>query len=286
MEDLRDGSETAIQFPTYCPADPEKKIQLIRVEGESAWRCPDPLCSAQRLQKLIFHVSKDAMNIDGFGKSNVEKFFELGWLEDLSQVYNLDYDKIESLEGFGKKSVDKLKDSIQLAKQNPISRLLHSLSIHHLGKKAGKLLASEVHHVLDFTSWEMEQYEEINEIGPVLAKNMVDYFKDESNVEMLRRMESFGVNLSQTESDKPLQVDASAPLYGKTILFTGSLQTMTRKEAQKLAENAGAKNISAVSSKLNILVVGEKAGSKLKKAQALGNVEILSENEFNQIVKS
>ncbi len=286
MKELRDGSEQKIEFPKYCPADQDKKIALIREEGESAWRCPDPMCSAQRIQKLIFHVSKDAMNIDGFGKSNVEKFFELGWLEDLSRVYDLDYTKISALEGFGSKSVEKLQASIERAKANPISRLLHSLSIHHLGKKAGKILASEVNHVLDFVNWDEEKYETIKEIGPVLAKNMVAFFSSASNIELLQRMEAYGVNLKQLESDKPKDIDESSILYGKTILFTGSLQKMKRKEAQQLAEINGAKNISAVSSNLDILVVGEKAGSKLKKAQALGTVKIYTELEFLELLNA
>ena len=226
------------------------------------------------------------MNIDGFGKSNVETFYEKGWIKDLSDIYNLDYKLISTLEGFGSRSVEKLKDAIEIAKKNPIHRLLPSLSIHHLGRKASKLIAQEISHVLELKDWNEEQYTDIKDIGPVVAKNVSAYFTDEKNLEVLRKMEEYGVNLNQTDQDKPKQVRADAPLIGKTILFTGSLQTMSRKVAQATAEEAGAKNISAVSSKLNILVAGEKAGSKLKKAQALGTVEILSEEEFNQLVNS
>ncbi len=285
MEDLRDGTEQSIEFPSICPAHPKDNSQLIREEGESAWRCPDVNCPAQRLQKIIFHVSKEAMDIDGFGKSNVEKFFELGLLNDISDVYNLDYEKILSLEGFGERSVEKLKASIELAKQNPIAKLLHSLSIHHLGKKAGKLLAAEIENVMDLQNWEEDRFTEVKEIGPVLAKNVMEFFKEPKNVALLERLQANGVNFKQTEQDKPKVVDADAPLVGKTILFTGTLQQMGRKEAQQLAEGAGAKNISAVSSNLNILVAGEKAGSKLKKATALGTVEILTEDEFLAIIK-
>ncbi len=286
MEDLRDGSEEPITFPRICPAHPEDASVLVREEGESAWRCPDVDCPAQRLQKIIFHVSKDAMDIDGFGKSNVEKFFELGYLQDISDVYHLDYQKILALEGFGEKSVEKLKKAIELAKQNPISKLLHSLSIHHLGKKAGKLLAAEVSHVMDLQTWDEDRFTEVKEIGPVLANNVMQFFKEPKNIELLNRLQQYGVNFAQTEEDRPKVVDANAPLVGKTILFTGTLQQMGRKEAQQLAEAAGAKNISSVSSNLNILVAGEKAGSKLKKATAIGTVEILSEEDFLAIVRN
>jgi len=284
LPDLRDGSEQKIVFPQVCPQNEEQAITLIREEGEAAWRCPKCTCGEQQLQQMIFHVSKDAMDIDGFGKSYVEKFYEHGWLGDISDIYDLDYSKIEELEGFGSRSVTKLRSAIETAKQNPIHRLLHSLTIHHLGKKGSKLLAQEAEHVLDFKTWTEEEFVNIKDIGAVLARNMVAYFADQDNVEMLEKMESYGVNLTQLEADKPLKVSADAPLAGKTILFTGTLQTMGRKEAQQIAERAGAKTLSGISSKLNILVAGEKAGSKLKKATALGTVEILSEEEFVKLV--
>ena len=284
MADLRTGDETPIEFPKYCPINLADKIELKRAGDEAAWRCPTCTCGAQDLQRIVFHVSKPAMNIDGFGRSIVERFHELGWLQSLSDVYRLDFEKIQSLEGFGTRSAEKLSAAIEKSKANPIYRLLHSLSIHHLGKRASKILAEKVSHVLDFRSWAEDDYLQIKDIGPVLAKNMVSFFQDTANVQLLEDMESYGVNLHQTEADKPLVVAADAPLLGKSILFTGTLQKMGRKEAQKLAEAQGAKNISAISSKLNILVVGENAGSKLRKAQALGSVEIMTEDEFINLV--
>jgi DNA ligase (NAD+) len=234
---------------------------------------------------MIFHVSKDAMDIDGFGKSYIERFYELGWVKNISDIYNLDYEAIAQLEGFGEKSAQNLKKAIDKARQNPISRLLHSLSIHHLGKKASSLIAAEIGHVLELKDWDVERFTAIKDIGPVVAENVVEYFQDERNIAILERMEELGVNLKQTEADKPIEVASDAPLIGKTILFTGTLQTMGRKDAQKLAEELGAKNISAVSKNLDILVVGEKAGSKLKKAQSLGTVTIYTEEEFLQMVE-
>lgn len=281
MEELRTGEEVIISFPTHCPSCDSL---LVRPEGEAAWRCINNVCPAQSLQKMIHHVSKDGMDIDGFGKSLVERFAELGWLQDISDIYRLDYEQVAALEGFGPRSAENLRASIELAKENPIHKLLQSLSIHHLGKKASKLIAEKVPHVLELANWTEEDYTNINEIGPVLANNMIDFFRVEGNLELLKRLESYGVNLIQTEKDKPLEVKADAPLSQKTILFTGSLQKMTRTEAQKIAAGAGAKNISAVSSNLDILVVGEKAGSKLKKAEALGTVQILTEDEFLNLI--
>lgn len=281
MPELRDGSETPIEFPRYCPInDTGQPVELERSEGEAAWRCPNCVCGAQDLQRIIFHVSKPAMDIEGFGKQIVERFYDLGWLRTMADVYRLDYDKIAELEGFGEKSAENLRRSVEKAKQQPIHRLLHSLSIHHLGQKVSKLLAGEIDHVLDLQDWTEEDYTHIKDVGPKVAHNVMAYFSVPRNIEILRDMESLGVNLRQTEEDRPKAAVSEGPFVGKTILFTGTLQNMSRKEAQQKAEAAGAKNISAVSGNLDILVVGEKAGSKLKKAQELGTVEVLTEEEF------
>ena len=281
LPELRTGDETAIVFPEFCPVNnTDIIVALIKEEGESAWRCPDCVCGNQPLQKMIFHVSKEAMDIDGFGKSYVEKFYSLGWLKDMSDIYDLDYDLIAELEGFGRKSAENLKQSVEKAKKNPIHRLLHSLSIHHLGKRASKLISEEITHVLDLLQWDMERFTAIKDIGPVVAQNVIAWLSDNQNVAMLRRMESLGVNLYQTDEDKPLASASEGTLAGKTILFTGTLLQMGRKEAETLAAKQGAKLLSAVSSNLNILVVGEKAGSKLKKAESLGTVEIWTEDQF------
>lgn len=286
MDELRDGSETPIVFPKFCPINTtETPIALLREEEEAAWRCPNCVCGAQDLQRIIFHVSKDAMDIDGMGKQIVERFFELGWVRNFADVYKLDYIQMAQLEGFGEKSAKNLEAAIDKAKKNPIQRVLYSLSIHHLGKKVSKLLAAEISHVLDLKDWQIEDYTKIKDLGPVVAGNAVDFFQNERNIELLQQMEALGVNLTQTDEDRPKVAAADAPLSGKTILFTGTLNRMGRKEAQEKAEAAGAKNISAVSKNLDILVVGEDAGSKLKKAREIGTVQILTEDEFLELVE-
>jgi DNA ligase (NAD+) len=281
MDDLRDGSEQPIAWPRHCPINTtDHPVELVRAEGEAAWRCPVCVCGAQNLQRIIFHVSKAAMDIEGLGRQIVERFYELGWLRTLADVYRLDYDKIAQLEGFGEKSAANLRESVEQAKHNPVWRLLHSLSIHHLGKRAAQLLAAEIDHVLDLKDWTEEDFLHIKDIGPTVAQNVMAFFAEPLNIELLQEMENLGVNMRPTEEDEPPKKVTEGPFVGKTILFTGSLQTMSRKEAQEKAAAAGARNISAVSGNLDILVVGEKAGSKLKKAQALGTVEIMTEEEF------
>ena len=145
-------------------------------------------------------------------------------------------------------------------------------------------MAAEITKVQHLKDWKEENFTEIKDVGPKVAENVIAFFSQNENLEILDQMERYGVNMNQTKDDIPKAISADAPLAGKTILFTGTLQKMGRKEAQRRAEEAGAKNISAVSSNLNILVAGEKAGSKLKKAQAVGTVQILSEDEFLELI--
>jgi len=277
LPELRNGSEREILYPKNCPVC---HSVLVKPEEEAIWRCENAECEAQVLARMVFHTSKHAMDIEGLGESTIEKFYKLGWLHSIADLYRLDYEAIAKLEGFGVKSAANMKAAVEKAKLNPIYRLLHSLSVHHLGQRTSKLLAAEIGHVLDLKDWDLEKYQTIKDIGPVAAKNVSNFILNSNNVELLETMERLGVNLRQTEEDKKADVNEDGVLFGKSILFTGTLSQMTRETAEKLAAAAGASLMSAVSKHLNILVVGEKAGSKLKKAQALETVEIWTEAEF------
>ena len=277
MEDLRDGTEIVIDFPTNCPVCETK---LERPEKEAVWRCPNYKCEAQVVQRMIHHVSKDAMDIDGFGPSYIERFYAEGWVKNIADIYRLDYEKVAKLDGFGKRSATKMETAINKAKQNPIHRLLYSLSIHHLGRKVSKLLAEEITEVLDLKDWTEERFINIRDVGPTVAQSVMAFFAIPENVELIKELETLGVNVKQTEADKREVPVTEGAFVGKTILFPGTLTQMSRNEAKAQAKAIGAKLVSGVSSKLDILVVGEKAGSKLKKAQELGTVEIMTEGEF------
>jgi DNA ligase (NAD+) len=277
LDELRDGTEQPVVYPKNCPVC---HTPLIKPEDEAIWRCENAECEAQVVQRMIFHTSKHAMDIEGLGESTIERFYKLGWLHSIADLYRLDYEAIAKLEGFGEKSANNMRNALENAKKNPIYRLLHSLSIHHLGQKGSKLLAAEVGHVLELKDWELERYQEIKDVGPVLARNVYHFFHTDHNIALLETMEQLGVNLTQTEEDKKPESALEGPLAGKSILFTGTLSTLTREVAESRATAAGATLASGVSKNLHILVVGEKAGSKLKKAQALGTVEIWSEAEF------
>ena len=277
LTDLRDGSEKVIEFATECPFC---GTALLRAEGEAAVRCPNYECSGRELARIIFHVSKASMDIDGMGKRYVDIFRENGWLNTIADVYRLPYAEIAELEGFGKRSAAKLEKAIDKAKTNPLWRLLYSLSIHHFGKKASRLVAQNIEKATDLKDWSEEQFTNIKDIGPTVARNVTEWFAVPSNVALLEELKSLGVNVSQTEEDKPQAAVTEGPFLDKAMLFTGSLQQMSRKEAQNKAKAAGARIVSAVSGKLDILVVGEKPGSKLKKAEALGTVTVMTEAEF------
>jgi len=274
--ELRNGTEKPITFPKTCPS-----CHTPLVREDFAWRCPnEKQCPEQRIQKLIHHASRDAMNIEGMGEAIVRKFYQLGWLHTFADFYRLDYQKIANLYGFGPKSAANLRSAIEKAKTNPLHRLIYSLSIHHVGRKAAKLLAERINYLFDLTQWDLDDYEKIPEIGPTIAQNVYRYFHDDDYLHVLREMESLGVNMYATDDDKPIQAVAQTPLTGKTILFTGTLHNLTRKQAQKLAQKAGATLLSGVSKKLDILVVGDKPGSKLRKARDLGTVDIWTEEQF------
>ncbi|MEZ4908577.1 MAG: NAD-dependent DNA ligase LigA [Saprospiraceae bacterium] len=286
LSELRTGEEKIIEFPEFCPINNTiVQSKLYKSDDEAAWYCTNCVCGQVSLQKMIFHVSKEGMNIEGLGESLVKKFWELGWIVDISDIYNLDYDMIYALEGFKEKSTENLKNAIENAKSNPIWRFLHSLSIKHLGKKASKLLAQKIDNVWDLANWTEEDFTNIKDIGGSVAKSVMDWMGSDENIALLKKLEQSGVNFLQTDEDKPIQVNTNSEFSGKSILFTGTLNQMNRKVAQELAEKAGAHNISAVSKNLNILVVGEKAGSKLKKAQEIGTIEIFSEDIFIEKMK-
>jgi DNA ligase (NAD+) len=285
MVDLRDGSERPVVWPTECPLnETDTPVALIREEGEAAWRCPSCVCGKQDLARIIFHVSKAAMDIDGMGKRYVELFHAKGWLNSIVDVYRLPYDWVSVLEGFGNKSAENLEKAVEKAKKQTLWRFLYGFSIHHFGKKATQLVAQNIDHALDLADWTEEQFTNIKDIGPTVAKNVTAWFADPANVQMIKDLEALGVNVRPTDEDRPAAEVTEGPFVGKSMLFTGSLQQMSRKEAQEKAIAAGARIVSAVSGKLDILVVGEKPGSKLKKAEVLETVTVMTEAEFLEMI--
>lgn len=278
VADLRDGTEVDIRFPTECPVchDP-----LFKPEGESVWRCVNINCEAQVVERMIHFVSKDAMDIRSLGESNIRKFYDLKLIKHIPDIYTIDFSKIEQLGGFGQKSLTNLQTAIEQSKTQPLHRLIFGLGIRYVGETTAKTLANAAHHLLDFQEWTEEQLLALEDIGPKVAGSIRQFFSNEDNIKMLQDLEALGLNLKSTKSDH----HTSGNLEGQTFLFTGTLNKLKRSDAEEMVEKQGGKILSGVSSKLNYLVVGDDAGSKLEKAKKINTVRILSEDDFINLIQ-
>jgi DNA ligase (NAD+) len=272
--ELRTGTEEAIQFPTSCPVCSH---QLFKPEGEAVWRCININCPAQVVERIIHFVSKDAMDIKSFGEANVRKFFELSLLKDVPGIYELDYEAIGQLPGFGKKSLDNLQTAITSSKSQPLHRLIYGLGIRYVGETTAKTLANLVDDLMEFTNYSEEQLQEAEDVGVKVAGSIYRFFHDTENLQMLQKLQQLGISLKNQKKQAAL---TDTPLAGQTFLFTGTLTRLKRTDAEEKVEENGGKIVSGVSSKLNYLVVGDDAGSKLEKAKKIQTIKIISEEEF------
>ena len=280
LTELRTGDEQEIKFPTHCPAC---NSELEKQQDEAAWRCININCPVQVVERMIHFASKDAMDIRSLGNANVQKFFELGLLHDIPGIYHIDWEKVQQLGGFGEKSVTNLKQAIELSKKQPLNRLIFGLGIRHVGETTAKTLAAVVSHITDFYSWDIDKLSMLEDIGPKVAMSVFDFFAREENRKMIERLDASDVNLKNEHKG---QMKTDGALAGKTFLFTGTLSHFKRSDAETMVEEKGGSILGGVSSKLNYLVVGEDAGSKLEKAKKLGTVNILTEQEFLELINS
>jgi len=275
----RKGAEKVFSFPKTCICDEASVLE--KPEGESVWRCISETCQFQIEEQIIHFVSKGAMNIEGLGRDIVLRFIKERIITKIEDIYNLDYASILALDGWKEKSVNKLKNEIEKSKQNDLWRLIVALGIRHVGTSTAKMLAKQVDDLMEFTNWEDEDFTELNDIGPKVALSIGAYFKNEKNINLLKEFKQKKINFGGSKSERI----SNSTFSNKTFLFTGTLTELTRVEAKELVEKNGGRNISAVSKNLNFLVYGEKAGSKLKKAEALGTVELISEDQFIKMLK-
>jgi DNA ligase (NAD+) len=273
MAETRTGHEKKIVFPKNCPVCQSK---LFKEEEEAVWRCINIECPAQVVERIIHFVSKDAMDIRGFGDANVRKFYELGLLKDIPGIYRLDFSAIGEMEGFGQKSIDNLQSAITNSKKQPLHRLIFALGIRFVGETTAKTLAQAVNHLLDFKKFSLEELQNLEDVGPKVAGSIHHFFSNKSNIEMLEELEKLGLQLKNTKKE----LASGGNLTGLTFLFTGTLPTLKRSDAEAIVEKNGGQILGGVSAKLNYLVVGEDAGSKLEKAKKINTVKIISEDDF------
>ncbi len=273
FSELRKGTEKEIVFPVNCPVC---NHPLFKPEEEAVWRCININCEAQVVERIIHFVSKDAMDIKSFGDANVRKFYAEGLLKDVPGIFQLDFEAVSKMEGFGKKSIDNLKAAIEASKMQPLHRLIYALGIRYVGETTAKTLANTVEHILDFKNYTQDQLKQMEDVGVKVAGSIHQFFADQANINMIEKLGELGVSLINQKK----QVAENDRLAGQTFLFTGTLNKLKRSYAEEMVEKNGGKIVSGVSSKLNYLVVGEDAGSKLEKAKKITSIKIINEEDF------
>ena len=267
-------------FPTNCP---ECGARLVRMEGEAAWRCPnDATCPPQIKGKIEHFVSRKAMNIDGLGSETIDLLYSQGLLKNIADIYELTIEDIAKQERLGEKSAQNILAGIEVSKQVPWARVLFALGIRMVGETTAKKIARRFPSI-DQLQWAtLEQLVSIDDVGEQIARNVIGYFNDLTNLEIIHRLRQAGV---QMESQEEEQVPQSNILQGKSIVISGIFTHHSRDEYKAMIESHGGKNVGSVSKKTSFILAGENMGpEKRKKAQDLG-VELMSENDFLQMIQ-
>ena len=276
--DRRNSELVPFKMITNCPMC---GTELIKKDAN--YFCPNDSCPARHIENLIHYASRDAMNIEGFGDNIVEDFYNMGYIKTPADFYHLDKykDELMSLEGFGEKSIIRLLASIEASKTNSLERLLFALGIRHVGAKTAKILARNYKNIDALMNATYEELSEINDIGDIIAKSIVDYFHNEDNINLINKLKENNINMEYVNNN----YRESEEFVGKTFVLTGTLMNTTREEATTIIENLGGKVSSSVSAKTNAVIVGENPGSKYTKALSL-NIPIWNEEEFLQKVNN
>ena len=276
LKEKRTGEEKDFEMPKVCPVC---GAEAVREEGEAAIRCTGIECPAKLFRNLVHFVSREAMNIDGLGESIIGQLLDKNLIENIADIYTLKFEDIASLKKNGQKFAQNLVDSINKSKENDLYRLITALGIRHVGVKASKILARKYKNIDNLMEATVEELSEINDIGPIVANSIREFFLQDQTTDLIEKLKQAGVNLESLEEDVEDERFA-----GKTFVLTGSLENYTRGEAANIIEQFGGKTSSSVSKKTDYVLAGEEAGSKLTKAQSLG-VTIITEAEFEKMVK-
>ena len=272
----RDGSEREFHMPSQCPVC---GAPVHREEGEAAYRCTDTSCSAQLERNLIHFVSRDAMDIEGMGPSVIAKLLESGLIKSSADIYYLSAEEIKNLDKLGEKSAENLINAIEKSKQKDLANLLFALGIRHIGLGAGKLIAKHFGNIEALFDATAEDLSQIDDIGGIMAESVVDFFAKPHTRELVDKLKNAGVNTTSTLGEK-----SGNALEGLTIVVTGTLPTLGRKEATELIEANGGKASGSVSKKTSYVVAGEAAGSKLTKAKELG-IPVIDEAQLLEMLQ-
>lgn len=273
LKERRTGIEIPFKMIKNCPICNSK---LEKKETEANYFCPNPNCDARNIEGLIHFSSRETMNIEGFGESIVEDFYNEGYLKTICDYYTLYNHKedLKELEGFGEKSINNLLQNIEKSKKNSLEKLLFALGIRYIGKKTAKILAINYRNIDKLMSAKYEDLVKIQDIGEVIADSVYKFFKEEKNIKTINELKLLGVNMEYKGNES---IDDN--FNNKTFVLTGTLSKLTRDEASIEIENRGGKVTSSVTKKTDYVIVGENPGSKYQKAKDL-NINILNEEEF------
>lgn len=278
-KEKRNSDSKEIQYIKNCP---ECGSELVKLEDQAIHFCPNDLhCPPQVVGRMIHYVSRKALNIDNLGSETIEQLYREKLIENPADFYALTKEQILPLERMAEKSAQNIIDGIEKSKEIPFEKVLFGIGIKHVGETVAKKLVKNFNTIDDLKNATAEELCQVEDIGMKIAVSIVDFFNNPENIIMLERLKSYGVQLEKGENTNEV---LSNILEEKTFLFTGKLSLFTREAAEEMVEKHGGKNISAVSKNLNYLVVGEKAGSKLKKAQDIGTIEILDEQQFLDLI--
>ena len=277
VEELRLANSEKYVMPNICPSCESKTFTK---EGDPFTRCLNPDCPEQNIRKIIHFASREALNIEGLGDKVVATLYEKGIIKHTIDLFSLDRNKLVELERMGDKSVDNLLNAIENSKQSSLDKVIFALGILNVGKKAGKILAEYYKNLTNFSKATVDELLELPDIGLITAESIVDYLSNDNNLRFINELIEIGMNPQYEIKNK----NTDNIFSGKTIVLTGKLVELTRNEAKEYLERFGAKVTGSVTSKTDYVIAGEKAGSKLAKAEQLG-IQVLGEDEFIDIMK-
>ena len=277
VEELRLANSEKYIMPNICPSC---KSKTFTKEGDPFTRCLNLDCPEQNIRKIIHFASREALNIEGLGDKVVATLYEKGIIKHTIDLFSLDRNKLVELERMGDKSVDNLLNAIENSKQSSLDKVIFALGILNVGKKAGKILAEYYKNLTNFSKATVDELLKLPDIGLITAESIVDYLSNDNNLRFINELIEIGMNPQYEIQDR----NTDNIFSGKTIVLTGKLVELTRNEAKEYLERLGAKVTGSVTSKTDYVIAGEKAGSKLAKAEQLG-IQVLSEDEFIDIMK-
>jgi DNA ligase (NAD+) len=277
IKEKRGGKEKVFNIPEKCPVCGSK---VIRLEGEIASRCNNLSCPAQVKERIKHFVSREAMDIDGLGSALIEQLVDKGLIKDFGDLYYLKKEELSKLDRMAEKSSDNVIRAINNSKNRPLSNLIYALGIRYVGSYASKLLSKKINNLLDLKNMTEDDFINIAEIGPKIAKSIVLFFKKEENLKIIKKLEEAGLNLSSQENGQEEQT-----LKGMQFVLTGSLESFTRDEAKKEIERLGGRVTGNVTKNTDYLILGKDPGQKYQKAKEIG-INILEENNFKNMLKN